>query len=109
MTVFMVHDKTDTQTDCSKPLSRKKLRQLMPQNSGLTSYTLSHNHGRKPGYGKNHRRLTAELDALQIESEKNTTAKMTASALSLLDRLSAMFSNRDKSKVAQPHKARRGV
>ena len=40
MMVFMIHDKTGTQTDCLKPLSRKKLKQLMPHNLNLTSKNL---------------------------------------------------------------------
>jgi hypothetical protein len=34
------HDMTGTQTDCEKPLSRKKLKRLMPNNPGLTSRNL---------------------------------------------------------------------
>jgi hypothetical protein len=38
---LMIHDTTGTQTDCPKPLSRKKLRQLMPMNrSDLTAGSL---------------------------------------------------------------------
>jgi hypothetical protein len=33
-------DTTATQTICEKPLSRKKLRQLMPHNKELTAHTL---------------------------------------------------------------------
>jgi hypothetical protein len=38
---LMIHDTTGTQTDCGKPLSRKKLKQLMPLNhDDLTSGAL---------------------------------------------------------------------
>jgi hypothetical protein len=51
------HDTTGTQTDCPKPLSRKKLRQLMPHNSrNLTTMALTDREnpirmlGRKTGW-----------------------------------------------------------
>lgn len=47
--VFMIHDKTGTQTDCQKPLSRKKLKQLMPQNKFLTARNLLEKTGRVIG------------------------------------------------------------
>jgi hypothetical protein len=37
---LMIHDTTGTQTDCKKPLSRKKLKRLMRNNPGLTSRNL---------------------------------------------------------------------
>ena len=43
------HDTTGTQTDCPKPLSRKKLKQLMPQNRGLRTATLKETIGRRIG------------------------------------------------------------
>lgn len=53
---LMHHDTTGTQTDSAKPLSRKKLKQLMPHNhDDLTSGSLMnpknpfHIAGRKPG------------------------------------------------------------
>ncbi len=33
-----IHDMTGTQTDCPRPLSRKKLKQLMPQNRNLSGH-----------------------------------------------------------------------
>ena len=52
------HDTTGTATDCPRPLSRKKLKQLMPQNhDDLTSGALMdpknpfHIRGRKRGVG----------------------------------------------------------
>ena len=47
---LMWKDTTGTATDCEKPLSRKKLKQLMPQSRlGLTSAELNAKIGRKPG------------------------------------------------------------
>jgi 5-hydroxyisourate hydrolase-like protein (transthyretin family) len=44
---LMIHDTTGTQTDCGKPLSRKKLKQLMPQSSmRLTARMLYEKTGR---------------------------------------------------------------
>jgi hypothetical protein len=47
----VIHDTTGSQTDCQKPLSRKKLRQLMPQNrDNLTSKALTRSMGRRSGF-----------------------------------------------------------
>jgi hypothetical protein len=47
---LMIHDTTGTQTDCEKPLSRKKLKQLMPQRSlALTARMLAEKTGRVIG------------------------------------------------------------
>jgi hypothetical protein len=43
------HDTTGTQTDCAKPLSRKKLKQLMRGNPSLTSQNLFQRFGRRSG------------------------------------------------------------
>lgn len=43
------HDTTGTQTDCEKPLSRKKLKALMPQNPNLRSASLRDKFGRRIG------------------------------------------------------------
>jgi hypothetical protein len=44
---LMHHDTTGTQTDCPRPLSRKKLKQLMPQSSmSLTSRAMFARTGR---------------------------------------------------------------
>lgn len=37
---------------CPRPLSRKKLRQLMPQNKSLTANSLAARYGRRPGAGR---------------------------------------------------------
>ena len=47
---LMVHDTTGTQTDCPKPLSRKKLRQLMPHNLKNLSSNGLRRFGHKPGW-----------------------------------------------------------
>lgn len=44
--MLMIHDTTGTQTDCPKSLSRKKLKQLMPLNHGLTAKALYRGFGR---------------------------------------------------------------
>ena len=46
---LMIHDTTGTQTDCPKPLSRKKLKQLMWRNPGLTTANLLEKIGRRIG------------------------------------------------------------
>lgn len=47
---LMHHDTTGTQTDSARPLSRKKLKQLMPKNEGLRSKTLNLKFGRRIGH-----------------------------------------------------------
>lgn len=47
---LMIHDQTGTQTDCEKPLSRKKLKQLMPRNPHLSSLSMNERFGRKTGF-----------------------------------------------------------
>ena len=44
------HDRTGTETDCEKPLSRKKLKQLMPMNKNLTSRLMKTRLGRAIGH-----------------------------------------------------------
>ena len=57
---LMIHDTTGTQTDCPRPLSRKKLRQLMPQSSmALTSRALFSKTGRT------NRKIRHELAAME--------------------------------------------
>ena len=47
--MLMHHDTTETQTDCPRPLSRKKLKRLMWRNLDLTTANLKEKIGRRIG------------------------------------------------------------
>lgn len=61
----MYHDTTGKTPDCPRPLSRKKLKQLMPMNKGLTARALFHQYKRMSP------QMQRDLLAAQRETEAN--------------------------------------
>lgn len=78
---------------CPKPLSRKKLRQLMPMNRDLTGPKLAGRFGRSPGGGRYKTHLRNEQEQLEQRQQKATAnealAGTIATALSAISRLLA--------------------
>lgn len=70
--MLFIKDTTGTQTDCPKPLSRKKLKQLMPRNSSrLTAKELYHRFGRmSPLMKRDLERAKRESEAAQKEEKE---------------------------------------
>ena len=115
---LMWKDTTGTATDCEKPLSRKKLKALMPSSRmGLTSRELYAKTGR---LNANIRKELAEAERKRLEaaalavSETKTTAKFVASDpseaeapknSSLFNRLGSMF---DKLRRSAERESRKG-
>lgn len=97
---LMIHDTTGTQTDCPKPLSRKKLRQLMPHNRpNLTARMLERSVGRLTA---DTRKRMRETEAEQKRERKLQLAGVPADArgmdsdganTSVFKRLSDKFAN----------------
>ena len=111
----MHHDTTGTQTDCEKPLSRKKLKRLMPHSRmALTSRAMYHRTGRlnanirkELAAAEEARKLREELAA----TESNATYKLSPlpgadeeKKPSIFKRLGSMFGNLRKK--AEREKAR---
>ena len=104
---LMIHDTTGTQTDCPKPLSRKKLKQLMWRNPGLTTANLLEKIGRRVGlkrvpWWKQKRK--AREDKRRLHSRRTladgttfqltpTTADLEVMKPTLFERLGSMFKN----------------
>jgi hypothetical protein len=111
------HDTTGTQTDCEKPLSRKKLKRLMPHSRmALTSRAMYHRTGR---LNANIRKELAALEeARKAQEELAATESKATYKLSdlpgaekdkkpsLFNRLGSMFGNLRKK--AERESAKKG-
>jgi len=94
---------------CPRPMSRKKLRQLMPHNrNALTSAALWSRYDRKPGPGKTRSSMHRNLDALEQQKEKVGTNRMEKAATMLLTRLRGLFADREKRQTKVQRQAQRG-
>lgn len=106
--MLMRHDVTGTETDCPKPLSRKKLKQLMRQNhSGLTARALWHRYKRTSPHMRRELELQEKKLREMMEGKKvtpdGTTAKVSKTLAeqaedakakpSIFTRLGGLFSN----------------
>lgn len=104
--MLQIVDRTGTQTDCEKPLSRKKLKQLMPAQSGkLTARELEAKIGRPSLQTKREARLQAHLAKLEKletaiqgpassdskEEREAIAASVLAAKPSIFSRMGAMF------------------
>lgn len=70
---------------CPRPLSRKKLRQLMPLNHrALAAGELARKYGRSPGRGRTRCRMDRQLDELEKQSHLVGAKKMESGASILL-------------------------
>lgn len=95
---------------CPRPLSRKKLRSLMPHSrDALTGSALAAVYGRKPGPGRFRHGALRQMDELEEQQQAAGERGVAERAAGMLKRLQGLFGQRDKSKVAQQHKARRGT
>jgi hypothetical protein len=96
---FLIHDKTGTQTNSVAPLSRKKLKALMPQNPHLGSKKLLEEWGRKIGRKRRERgRLREQFRKVTLAD--GTTAQLVPTAAevekmkpTIFERLGGFFGN----------------
>ena len=71
-----------TVAGCPKPLSRKKLRQLMPHNHpDLTGPRLAGRFGRAPGGGRYKAHLRDEAERLEVREQMRTDSNILAGTL----------------------------
>lgn len=104
---LMIHDTTGTQTDSARPLSRKKLKQLMWRNPRLTTANLQEKIGRRVGlsfFSKLNRKRQERANKRRLHSKRSlpdgTTFQLTPTAADLevmkptiFERLGSMFKN----------------
>jgi hypothetical protein len=102
---LMWKDTTGTQTDCEKPLSRKKLKSLMPRSRmGLTSRELYAKTGRtnwkirrELAQAEEQRKAKAELDAIESKATYKLSDLLEAEEKpSIFKRLGSLFGNLQK-------------
>ena len=91
MTLFH-RDTTSSQTDCPKPLSRKKLHRLMPQNQGFTSGAwLEKMFGRKRGKARRSGARKAHIEAVGQLQDGTKYQLIRQVPVTLFDRMKATF------------------
>ena len=104
---LMIHDTTGTQTDSVRPLSRKKLKQLMWRNPRLTTANLQEKIGRRVGlsfFSKLNRKRQERANKRRLHSKRTlqdgttfqllpTAADLEVMKPTLFERLGSMFKN----------------
>jgi hypothetical protein len=107
---LMIHDTTGTQTDCPKRLSRKKLKQLMPQNTDFTAKGIFLRYGRM---SPSMRKELADAEREKKRQERMPKAEGIAletmvaeSKPNIFKRLSGFFSNLQRKAERQSAKGK---
>jgi hypothetical protein len=118
--MLMHHDTTGTQTDCPRPLSRKKLKRLMWRNPGLTTANLKEKIGRRIGlkfFSRLAQKRQERVNKRRLHSKRSlpdgtkfqlmpTAADLEVMKPTIFERMGSMFKNLRKR--AERESARKG-